>query len=271
MKRFFEDKRGEKEEGGVGRHREESAGYADGKVCVAEEREALCPGGAGAEDGPGRGVRQRSGDEGKGKNADGNVDEEDGLPTGADDKESADSRAEGRPEGGRGGDDTEGAADLVFWESGRDGGSHQGGHAHGSAALDEAEGDEPLDGWRESAEERTSGKQGDAGKEDAFLTEATSEIRYREKQQDDECEIALDDPLDGREVGLKFPDERGDGDVHDAAVEREHENADRHASEGEPLSGGMGWAVAWHGSCQRIALDGPGLHNDIGMIKRLCR
>ncbi|GGX02295.1 hypothetical protein GCM10010353_17530 [Streptomyces chryseus] len=166
--------------------------------------------------------------EGQRDDADGHVDEEDGLPADVLDEQAADDRA---ARGGRADDhapDADGHVQLL----GREGGAEQaerGRHEErAEQTLEYAEGDDQGDLAGEADGPGGDGEAGYADQEGLAVAEAVAELAGGDQRDGEGEQVTVGDPLDVRERGAEVLLDGGVGDRDDRAVERDHHHADRH-------------------------------------------
>lgn len=106
-------------------------------------------------------------------------------------------------------------------------------------ALQDARGDEQFDRRRHRDEDRRNGERRCAPGEHAFAAEPVTERTAHHDEGRERKGVAVDDPLQARDVGPQFAADAGQGHIGDGAVEEHQTGAGDRGGEQAP-SGGIG-------------------------------
>ena len=124
---------------------------------------------------------------------------------------------------------------------GREHFTHDGGTQRGdeyrAQPLQRTACDQPSGRWREAAQQRAHGEDGQPGEVSPSLAVDVADARGSHDQCRRDQQIGEYHPLDRGERGAESGHERGQCDVHDAGIEREHEHAQAQPDQPEPALG----------------------------------
>ncbi|MGX1252157.1 hypothetical protein RKD48_004668 [Streptomyces ambofaciens] len=199
------------------------------------------------------------------RDADRQVDEEDGPPFEPEEVPLGEQGAQQRAGDGTESDDrAEQPEDLAAFVR-REGGVHDRQdlrhHQRRHAALEDAGGDQHLRVGGEAAQRRGHGEAADADEEDPLAAVDVAEPSAGDQAGREGERVTGGDPLDLAEGGALVLLDGGDGDVDDGDVHQVHERRGHHDREGEPATSvarGGGGRDGRNGSRVRGLLEGHG-------------
>ena len=121
--------------------------------------------------------------------------------------------------------------------------SVDGHHGRAADALQDAEGDQQVDRRGEAAGQRPEGEQHHAGEEELAPAPEVAEAAHGHEQDGERQDVGVHHPLDVAVRGVVVGLDVRDGDVHDRAVEQDHEEAEaEHGQHGPRVAGRAGRA-----------------------------
>jgi hypothetical protein len=117
-------------------------------------------------------------------------------------------------------------AAFVGGEDGRDDAQRRRHHRRPADALDDAEGDQQIDARGEAAGQRPEREEHHAADEEPAAPPEVAEAAESDQQDGEGEDVGVHHPLDVAERGAVVRLDARDGDVHDGAVEQDHEEAE---------------------------------------------
>ena len=169
------------------------------------------------------------------KDPDRDVDEEDGSPADVLNEVSAERRTQREGETRDAGPDSDRLRALVGRERHRQDRQRSRHEQRTADALEASERDQVTRRAREAAHQRKEGEDSQAGKERALATVAVAEDAAGQHQAR-ECEdVAVDDPLQAADAGMKVLRQPGESDVDDGVVEHRHEKGEAAGKQNQDL------------------------------------
>ncbi len=167
------------------------------------------------------------------------IDQEHRAPPEVDQQQAADDRAERDP-------DAAGArpeADRALPDSGlvehiRDDGQRRRHDQRGADAHAGPGGDQHAYRTGERGPGRPGRERSQPGQERPFPADPVGQAARHQQQPGEHDHVRIDDPLQRAGGGVQVSDERGEGDVQDGVVQRDHQQRDAQHGERDPAPGG---------------------------------
>jgi hypothetical protein len=152
------------------------------------------------------------------------VDEKDGAPPPAEEvglgEHTAEDEPDRRREAERRAVDAECGAALLAGEHRPEGGEHLGGHRRRRRALDDACGDQLVGGLGDARSEAGGAEDRRPDQEQALAAEQVAEAAGRDQGRGEGEHVGRDDPFQLGAGRAQVAPDRGQGDVHDRAVDQ---------------------------------------------------
>ena len=180
----------------------------------------------------------------EGRDADGDVDPEDGLPAGPGGQGAADGDAGGDAEASDGAPQGEAAGALGAAVGRHDGGQRSRGHQCGARALERAAGDELAGGGGEAGEQRGAGEQDQAGHEDTATRQQVGDAATEQQASTGKQQVGGHHPLQVAAGQTQVVADDGHGGVDHGDVEHDEDLRDQRKDHHRP-----GAALLWIGGC----------------------